>query len=481
MNKFLVILIALLFNGQLFGQPLALHPQNQHYFIYKGKQLIVVGSGSITGRLLTKPSITRFIWRLKQDGLNTTRFFTGAYIEKLGDFGIAKNTLAPKSEDILLPWKRSNEPGYVLGGNKFDLNQWDEDYFGRLKNFIQQASFTDVIVEVNLFSSHYGGGWKYSAFNRKNNVNQTDTLAGKNVNTLKNGNILSYQEKYVRKIVRELNAFDNLYYEIQNEPWADQTDTVLTGNPYGPADDWRSTLQVVSEASNAWQRTVAGWIKDEERGLPKKHLMSQNISNFRYPVTDPHPAISIFNFHYTLPVAVHENYHLNKAIGFNETGFAGKLDITYRRQAWRFLMAGGALFNHLDYSFSAGAEHGQDTTFKAPGGGSPSLRKQLGVLKRFFDQLSFLSLKPDLTAVAAAPGASTLALSDGKKRWVIYVESLASKTYDITTNIPKGNYEMTWTDAVTGKVITKGLTSGAILKSPPGIIDKVVVVKAVQR
>lgn len=27
--------------------------------------------------------------------MNTTRLFTGAYVEKLGDFGIQKNTLAP--------------------------------------------------------------------------------------------------------------------------------------------------------------------------------------------------------------------------------------------------------------------------------------------------------------------------------------------------------------------------------------------------
>ena len=30
-----------------------------------------------------------------------------------------------------------------------------------------------------------------------------------------------YQEKLARWLVRELNSFDNLFFEIQNEPWSD--------------------------------------------------------------------------------------------------------------------------------------------------------------------------------------------------------------------------------------------------------------------
>jgi hypothetical protein len=97
----------------------------------------------------------------------------------------------------------------------------------------------------------------------------TDTVSSNKANTLQNGSILRYQEQYVRKIVEELNGFDNLYFEIQNEPWADQTDTVLIRNEYAAADDWRSTIQVVSKLSNDWQRQVAKWITDAELPCPK--------------------------------------------------------------------------------------------------------------------------------------------------------------------------------------------------------------------
>ena len=44
----------------------------------------------------------------------------------------------------------------------------------------------------------------------------------------------------------------------------------------------------------------------------------------------------------------------------------------YRIQAWDFLVAGGALYNNLDYSFATGHEDG---TFQPPAttpGGAPS-------------------------------------------------------------------------------------------------------------
>jgi hypothetical protein len=114
---------------------------------------------------------------------------------------------------------------------------------------------------------------------------------------------------------------------------------------------------------------VASWISSEERGLAKKHLISHNIGNFGMPVTVSHPAIDIYTFHYAFPYAVTLNYNLGKAIGLNETGFAGKSDDTYRRQAWRFMFSGGSLFNHLDYSFTVGHENGTDTSNTPAGTG----------------------------------------------------------------------------------------------------------------
>jgi hypothetical protein len=90
------------------------------------------------------------------------------------------------------------------------------------------------------------------------------------------------------------------------------------------------------------------------------------------------------------------NYGLKKVIGMNETGFDGTMDAIYRIQGWDFLLAGGALYNNLDYSFTTEHEEG---TFQVPGSdpgwGSPALRRQLGNLREFMTSLPFVRMHPD--------------------------------------------------------------------------------------
>ena len=62
--------------------------------------------------------------------------------------------------------------------------------------------------------------WEICPLHPQNNINQTPD-AGREVYSLKHSVLLKYQEKMVKKIVKELNRFDNIYYEICNEPWAD--------------------------------------------------------------------------------------------------------------------------------------------------------------------------------------------------------------------------------------------------------------------
>ena len=90
-----------------------------------------------------------------------------------------------------------------------------------------------IVVEVTLFSSHYQEmQWKVSALNPANNVNGTDAIDWKKLHTLENGNLLARQERYTRKLVREANAFDNVIFEIQNEPWSDRPVLAAVVNPY---------------------------------------------------------------------------------------------------------------------------------------------------------------------------------------------------------------------------------------------------------
>ena len=94
------------------AQPLALHPANPHYFLFRGKSTVLVTSGEHYGAVLNGEfNSTRYLDALAADGLNLTRTFPGVYVEPPGAFKIERNTLAPASGRLLCPWARSAEPG----------------------------------------------------------------------------------------------------------------------------------------------------------------------------------------------------------------------------------------------------------------------------------------------------------------------------------------------------------------------------------
>jgi len=431
--------------------------KNPHYLNYKGKPIVAISSADHYGSVINQEyDFETYLKTLQKDNLNYVRLMLGSYFEMPGAFGIAKNVLAPSHQNLILPWQRSSEPGNLAGGNKLDLDMWNEAYFVRLKKFVSEAEKLGIIVEVTLFSSYYGS-WTNSPFYFKNNINKLDSVGGFDAQTLRNGNIFSYQEKMVKKIVSELNAFDNIFYEIQNEPWADHAVTSDTISEYiadaktkNPGDMWRNIVDLADTSSLDWQKQIALTIVNEEKKLPKKHIISQNYCNYRYPLTETEANISIIQFHYGYPEAVDQNYWQNKVVGINETGFAGNTDEVYRKQAWNFILAGGGIFNGLDYSFVVGFENGTAKN-NAPGGGSVAFRSQLKVLSGFINSFKFTAMKPDKTSIAGSPACFSKCLSEIGKQYAIYIEGLGNNK--LLLNLPKANYQFDWINPLDGKPV----------------------------
>jgi hypothetical protein len=211
--------------------------------------------------------------------------------------------------------------------------------------------------------------------------------------------------------------------------------------------------------------------------LPLRHLIAQNIANFRLPVNDEDlvPEASILNFHYAYPEVVDWNRGLRRVIGFDETGFAGKDDATYRRQAWNFILSGGGIFNSLDYSFTLGREDGTDIDNPAPGGGSPTLRRQLKVLSDFIHRFDLPPLNPNPLLVARAPGVVPRVLSsrDGKAH-ALYLQGRAPTTLEL--DLAKGLWTAEWSSVETGAVLKRETVKAAkpvtALRSP-GFTDAI--------
>lgn len=439
--------------------PVNIHPENPHYFLFRNSPAILVGSTEHYGAVMNLDfDYVQYLDELKRCDLNVTRTFSGIYVEPQGAFNIEKNTLAPAQGRFICPWQRSDQPGYKGGGNKFDLERWDTAYFNRLKDFIIEAGKRSIIVELDLFSNFYDTvQWQLSPLYFANNINNTPVIEDhKEVLSLRHPELLSIQEKMVKKILEECNGFDNLYYEVCNEPY------------FGDL-----------EALDAWEYQMTGFIDSVEDQLPLRHLISQNIQNGKLKVENPHPAVSIFNFHYAKPpVTVEMNFELNKPIGDNETGFSGTEDVHYRTEGWDFMVAGGALYNNLDYSFTTGTEDGSFAIPQnQPGGGGKTLRSQLKIMKDVISELDFIKMEPaDYTLKPRLPEAATVrVLSETGKQYLLYINNWHPKRTNkadqgnnpaseitIPLDLPSGNYRCEWIDPVTGQ------RSGFDVKNHPG-------------
>ena len=441
------------------GVPIALHPDNPHYFQWRGRPTVLITSAEHYGAVMNLDfDYRRYLDTLSADGLNYTRVFSGAYVEPQGAFKIARNTLAPAFGRFIAPWSRSSEPGYPNGGNKFDLTRWDEAYFTRLKDFIAYAAMKGIVVEVTLFCPMYEElQWKLSPMNGANNVNGFGNIDRTDVYTLgKHGGLLAVQEALTRKIVTELNAFDNLFFEICNEPY-------------------------FGGVTIPWQHHIATLIIETERRLPAKHLIAQNIANKSARIENPHPAVSIFNFHYaTPPDAIAINHALNKVIGDDETGFRGIDDAPYRTEAWEFIIAGGGLYNNLDYSFVAGREDGTfEYPASQPGGGNRGFRRQMKILSEFINGFDFVRMAPDDAIIKGGvpPGGIARALVERGRAMAIYVRrpfenrpSSANAESPLQIELPAGTWQVEWIDTKVGTVVTSARVEGGgirALEPPP--------------
>ncbi len=451
------------------AKPISLHPDNPHYLLWRGKSTVLVSSGEHYGAVMNAPfDYVAYLDELQSLGLNKTRIFSGLYCEAPGDYGVKdnKNVLAPDRGNLLCPYARSDKPGYPNGGNKFDLNKWDEAYFKRLKDFVAQAGKRGVVVEFTFFCPYYfDSQWDLSPFKLQNNVNAEDigTVPPSEIYTLNHPKMLKVQQALVQKIVAELNDADNLYYEILNEGYWNRTSS--DRSLANPEDPYGQLL---------WQHKIAETIVEAEQVLVNKHLIAQcswpTFSEGGYgtpgkgwKVVRPHPAVSILNFHNVpTPEVVGANYNLDKVIAQDETVPTAKMTaFDYRRAAWLFLLAGGGIYDNLDYSFTVEKPKGEfkywrweagETKDDHLDGLSTITRKQLRILKDFMEDFDFIRMKPNMAVVKGGLplGGAAYVLAKRGEAYAIYLHGGEQVT--LLLDVPAGRYKAEWVNTRTGNV-----------------------------
>lgn len=149
------------------------------------------------------------------------------------------------------PWVRTGPELALDGKPKFNLEQYNPEYFQRLKNRVIAARKAGIYVSIMLFEGwglqFASGSFVNHPFHPMNNINGIEFKEGQDslvIYELVNDKIISIQEGYIRKVIETVGNEANVLYEISNE-----------NHPI----------------STEWQYHMIRYIKDLEKKRGKSH------------------------------------------------------------------------------------------------------------------------------------------------------------------------------------------------------------------
>lgn len=446
--------------GCLSAQPVRVDPGNPHYFSFRGRPTLLITSAEHYGAVLNADfDYVAYLDALQANGLNYTRIYPGSLFEPVGKY-LTGNTLGPRPSRLILPWARSGKPGYMLGGNLFDLDRWDEAYFARLKDFLRKADERGVVVEICFFNSQYSDTWPISPLYYENNVQGEGKCDWRDAQSLKHADVVRREEDYVRKITREANAFDNVILEICDEAASIGTGVSLAG---------------------PWVAHMADVVIATEKTLPKKHLIAQEVEGpFGGAMdfsADPRFGIVVGQYINGWIAGeaggemggirgLDEKYGVNKPIELNETdyyplNYRGDKIADSRVEAWEFIVGGGAGFNQLNGLFTAANPAGRHPD-------NEKLFASLRHLREFMVGFEFTKMHPDRSFVLGGSGKGVYArmLSEPGRQYAFYVHHSSERrtgSYEVVPgnyaetlrlDLPSGSYHAEWVDPASGNAVT---------------------------
>jgi len=440
--------MGLLMSSCTSDRPVAKHPDNPHYFIYREKPVILLTSDQHYGAVINLDfDYILFLDRLQEFGMNLTRIYPGAYVE-MKDQYTKGNPLGPAPGRYILPWKKSNEEGANpnLGKYKYDLDSWDPEYFRRLKEYVRQAAVRNIIVEIAFFNGMYEDRWMAQPLYHTNNLQGVGKGAYMNYTTLADSELTDYQVRYVKKIASELYSFGNIIYDISDEPEMQHRES----------RGWNSKMldalisvdnnrHLCGETANSASPDFTG---DERTSWIPTEYISPMETTLDNDYTDNKPIVDVETAYYSYWYGSHP---------VDES----------RVESWYGIVGGLAGFIQLNSDFS---------TFNPSAKGTSTLDTilpQKRVLMDFMKSLDFIRMEKftrfrvsDSLVLArgiAEPGKQyALYLFHGTRRWEDWPQGATASRFNtdrnwfsdtISVTVTPGKYRSEWIDPPSGTVM----------------------------
>jgi hypothetical protein len=183
-----------------------LYRNNGWYWEYKEKPVMLLGGSD-------DDNLFQWTGNLLTEHLDQMKAAGGNYV---------RNTMSDRDQE-----EGNVYPVKFLLNGKYDLNQWNEEYWDRLQFFFDEALKCEIIAQITLwdwFDLHQNNGcFDTSPLNPENNINwESGTISSpwyyyggslaKN-----NQKVLDYQHRFIDKLMTIVAQYGNVLYNIGNE------------------------------------------------------------------------------------------------------------------------------------------------------------------------------------------------------------------------------------------------------------------------
>lgn len=412
--------------------PIALHPENPRYFLFRGKPLVLIAASEHYGSVVNRRfNFSKYLEDAADKKQTVTRTFL--LYRELQSARNPYSPVKPESPDFITPWPRTG-PGKAMDGELiYDLDRWNPEYFDRLHAFLSAASKLGIVVELTVFSNSYSDTtWALQPLRAENNKQKIGKVSWQEYISLRDRDLLARQEAYARKIVEETAGYDNVYYEICNEPG-------------GGVPGHVTTAEV-----DAWQQRMAGILRQEFASRNRRHFLSgqgaftysprfaqsfdESFSGSMLDAVNIHPLpdLTFRNHTYQLGNFMSKELQLEQFRDFFlATTSARKPCISdedncasmyrddvgwtiHRKRAWMAVMC-GAHYDYIDFSIIVGSDAGTKESRK-------KIRTWMKHLSEFIHSYDFIHARPGPDWIEAKPGPLVVgALALTGKDYVAYL------------------------------------------------------------
>lgn len=190
------------------------YKSNPWYWQYEGKPVLLLG-GSKDDNLFQIPDLKAHLEEMARAGANYIR-----------------NTMSDRSDKgfEVYPFKR-------LANGKYNLEQWNDEYWKRFANMLNWTRERGIIVQIEVWDrfDYSGPNWEKHPYNPANNVNYTFEASGfapkypehpgqnkqpfffTTPQQRNNALVLKYQQRFVAEMLRHSLPQPHVLYCIDNE------------------------------------------------------------------------------------------------------------------------------------------------------------------------------------------------------------------------------------------------------------------------